>query len=340
MISCQSQKEESFLDFVMSHKTSLLGGPPSMIVNQGPAYFSPPFVLDTLAPDILVSMANVTSMISIHISGMIYCPEFQSETEGYSPTEQEYDDCGNKNPPVLGIINGTVLYSDGSMAQATDNLTLALNQSITNYMKALSVAFQADMGIWQNNSFLANKDMLNISISSADAVSAVVAANPNLKAYYSIVDNVITIGAQTLRTESYTSSYPSQVITIPLPTSYQRLQSIATTFICHTQQLKGTFSLVVCMYFFYGFQQIIIPFVAIIVADASEFGALWAFAMLIATYFARRHEISGCAFFFSLLSVPPVRKTYLLPISRFIFVQTIPFLLMRCHKMKRGISVP
>jgi hypothetical protein len=232
------------LEFKVTYENSLVDGPPYVAFSPGTVY-NLLYVLDWLAVDMLVSMMNVTNMTSLHAGVVVDCPGV-NQSDLF--TQQDYEKCTN-DPPELSITSGRAIYNNGSMLGIVNGLTPALNQSISNFLQAFLAAFQADMGIWQNNSFFVNADMIYLTISPADAVNTVIAANSDLRAYYEDISFMFpaAYNLQTLISGAILNEPGQQLY--PLPASSQTPYSIATTYVCHTQRLKSTFSLIVCKYY-------------------------------------------------------------------------------------------
>jgi hypothetical protein len=206
-----------------------------------------------LASDILIAGANATSISSLTVDAVIYCPIYSSNGQiNQNPTTEQYIDCMAGSPPIVSVGGVYASFSNNSFLNIQGTIYPALNQSIPNYLQALSAAAQADLGIWFGNSLFANATMINNTISSADAVTSALQANPGLQIYYGNygADSQPVSGAQILRTTNYTQDEEAEqwAIGVPIPEKKQTASYISTTYNCQVPKLKGALSFIICAY--------------------------------------------------------------------------------------------
>lgn len=228
--------------------------------------------LDLLATDVLIGVGNATSIIGLSTAGSVYCP-INTTNVNESTSNEQYPICMAGTVPVVSVDGVYASYTNNSLLDIQGNTYPALNQSISNYLQAISAAAQADLGIWFGNSLFANAKMINVTLSSADAVTAALQASPELQTYYAGYQPTNISGAQILRMENYTGD-EAWAIGIPIPEAKQAESApyISTTYLCQVPKLKGALDFII----------------SVLAADAAIFLAFWAIFTFAASRLAER----------------------------------------------------
>jgi len=243
--------------------------------------------LQSVAYDLLIGVLAESAIPATTINtlevGAVTCDGFGNITS-INITSAEATACTSGLVPLF-ITDVMFAYTDQSLTlispNPTDNVTglpATLAESIPNYFRVASAVILMDLGIWNNNSILVSPDIFNATISPNTAITNFLQNTASLAAIWGFVSH-----ASLLRTEEAAFTVPPESRTPAV---------VAISYVCHDQRRKGALSFIICKWFHLlrVYTSLNFNYLAIIVANASMFSAVWGVFKGIAEYFAQRYS--------------------------------------------------